>query len=212
MSGKANIEVTLGSEGNSAHAIAGNATGVINVIGGEGGISSGAASDISSVLTKALAPGGSDNLNCLVARFIVKNGVAHDNGILVDTSETTVSGKGEINFGMEVLNLNLRAKTKGVNVGVLLPAAHVGGTFTSPDFSMDPTSAVQIAGLLVNGTLDAGVPEVSAPNGQNACLYTLEHPPAQTAQPGGVLSPSITGRARDTLNSMGGALKGLLGQ
>lgn len=213
LSGKANFNVNIASSGNTTHALASNSVGVINLIAAGGNVSSSEAQDISSTLMQLFAPGGSNTLNCIAARFIVKNGVAQDNGILADTSATTVLGKGGFNLGQETLDLTLRAKAKSVNIGDVLPAAYIGGTFTDPHFSVDPSEVIKnVAGLLTGGgTAGSTVPNILSQPGQNACVYTLEHPVAQTATPQGVLQPGLAGKASDVLKNAGGLLKGIMG-
>jgi uncharacterized protein involved in outer membrane biogenesis len=213
VSGRASANINLSSSGNSMHGLASNAVGVMDVVAAGGNVSSTAAREVSSPLMELIAPGGSNALNCAAVRFIVKNGVAQDNGILADTAVTTVAGKGGFDLGQETINLLIRAKSKHVNVGGLVPPLKIAGNLAAPSFHVDPTETVQnVASLLTGSGLGTNtVPDITAaPAGQNACVYTIDHPPAATATKS-VLPSSITGKVGEKLNNVGGMLKGFLG-
>ncbi|MDP9127508.1 MAG: AsmA family protein [Pseudomonadota bacterium] len=211
LSGKATLQGNLASSGTSAHELAGNALGVLNVTAAGGNVSGSDAKNISSGLMQLFAPSGSSGLNCLAARFIIKSGIARDNGILVDTSATTVAAKGSLDLGHETIDMSMRAKSKLVNVAGLVPPLHVGGSFSEPRFGIDPTETVQnVAGLLTNGAMNTGIPDIQQEPGQNACLFTLDHPKAAVAP--GILPSTLTGKASEQIKNIGGALKGLFGQ
>lgn len=218
LSGTANADMTITTSGYSMHNLAGYANGKMNIIAAGGSVSSNAASGISSGLMELFAPkGGTNTLNCLAARFNITNGLVKDNGILVDSVATTVEGNGGFNLGLETINLVLHAKPKMVSIGGVLPPLEVGGTFTNPRFNLDPTAIAQnVAGILTSGSLSgltsSSVPDVSGPAGQNACVYTLDHPKAATSTSSGVLVPGVTGQVQKLKDAAPALLKGLLGQ
>jgi uncharacterized protein involved in outer membrane biogenesis len=220
LSGNANAELIVTTSGYSLHNLAGNANGHMNVVAGSGSVSSSEGGSLSSSLMDLFAPkGGTNALNCLVARFNITNGVVRDNGILVDSVATTVAGKGGFNLGLETIDVLLHARPKLVNVGGVLPPLKVGGTFANPDFHVDSGAVMQnVAGVLTSGSLsglvDSNVPELNAPAGVNACLYTLDHPTAAKAssEPSGVLVPGVTGQIQKLKDAAPNLLKGLLGQ
>jgi|GEM_PF-2392610 len=217
MTGKASANVELTGDGNSAHDIASNLGGVITVTAEKGEILTGAASGISSLLAAVFSTaGGDDALNCLAARFIVKNGVLTDNGILVDSAASTVAGGGNVNLGSEAIKMTLRAKTKLVDVGGLVPSMQISGSLSDPHYSVDAASIVNnVVGSLMNGNVDvigSTVPDIQAsPAGQNACVYTLDHP--KKASSSGPLSGSNLGTASQKIQNIGKSLmKGMFGQ
>jgi hypothetical protein len=185
----------------------------MNITGGAGKVSASAAGALGSGLAAIFAPNGGGNaLECMAARFIVTNGLVHDNGVLVDTLPTTIVGKGGFNLRDETIDLNLKARTKLVNVGSLLPGVHIGGTFSHPDYSADAEAMVKnVVGMLTSGSMTSDVPEVKAIAGQNACLYTLDHPAAATSS--APLIPSSLGKSADDIKNTGTQmLKGLFGK
>lgn len=221
LSGSARAEFVFNSSGYSMHNLAGGANGVLNIIASGGTVSSSDAAGLSSGLMQLFAPkGGNNALNCLVARFNINNGVMRDNGILIDSIATGIAGHGNFNLGLETINMQLHAKPKIVNVGGVLPPVEVSGTFAHPSVAIDSVNVIQnVVGVLASGDLsgvvsNSNVPDLlPAPAGQNACLYTLDHPAARTAT--GSNAPLLPGAAGGVqrIKDLGGQLlKGLLNQ
>ena len=218
MTGKADANIQLTGTGNSAHDIASSLGGVIVITAEKGEILTGAAAKISSALAAVFNPaGGNAALNCLAARFIVKNGLMKDNGILIDTSPSTIVGQGSVNLDSETPDLILRAKTKLVDIGSLIPPLEIGGSLSQPSYKTDTTGAVQnVVGVLSSGNLStlgsSGIPVLqAAPSGQNACIYTLDHP--QQAAGSNVLPADALGKAKQNIQNLGGSLmNGLFGK
>jgi uncharacterized protein involved in outer membrane biogenesis len=214
MTGKGSANIQLTGKGDSAHDIAASLGGVIVISAEKGEILSGAAAKLSSALATIFNPTGGDAaLNCLAARFIVKNGVMHDNGILIDTQPSTILGQGDVNLDSETLTLNLRAKTKLIDIGALIPPLQISGSLAQPSYKVDTAGTMKnVVGALSNGNLDIlssnGIPTLQAPPaGQNACIYTLDHP--QKAASSDVLPSDTIGKAKSLGNSL---LNGLLGR
>ncbi len=209
ISGNGYADMNIASSGNSVHELAANSVGVMNVSAGSGKISSSAAGSIANGLLAIFAPSGTNTLNCLVARFVLKNGIARDNGILVDTGAATIGGNGGFDLGRETIGMTLRAKTKQINIGSLAPPLDITGTFTNPHFTMDPGATIEkVAGIFSGNSLDGGVPDViSSKPGVNACNYTLDHPSAGTTA-----KPIVPANITDKLGAGINTLKGFLGQ
>jgi uncharacterized protein involved in outer membrane biogenesis len=217
MTGKAGADVQLTGAGNTAHDIASSLGGVVSVTAEKGEILTGTAASVSSLLASVFSAGSADDaLNCLAARFIVKGGVMTDNGILIDSAASTVAGKGVVNLGNETMKLSLRARSKLVDIGGLIPSLEIEGSLTNPKYSVDAKSIVKnVVGSLMSGDVDviaSSVPEIqTAPAGQNACVYTLDHP--AKAASSGILPADAIGKASQKIQNIGNSLvKGLLGQ
>lgn len=211
LSGPSNLEINFAASGNSLHAMAGNAFGIFGLVAARGEVSTDLAHDASSALMALFAPTGSNDLNCLTARFIVKNGVARDNGILVDTGAATISGKGAADLGQENLDILLRARAKAASfTGQILPAGYVSGRFTDPHFSVNPGEVVEnVANFVLSNGPGEDVPQLlDAPPGENACLYTLQHPTPRT---NGVTTPNFLDNATNTIQNLSGSLKSMFG-
>lgn len=201
LTGKAEAKAAISASGGSLHEWASTMSGTIDVVADSGEISGSAAGDISSSLMDFIAPHGSSALNCLAIRLIANNGIVHDNGILVDTAVSTIAGKGGIDMSTETIDIALRAQTKLTGFKGILPPLYVGGTLLKPNFSVSPQAVVEkIVGALAGEAPENGVPEVVSQPGQNACLYTLNHPIME--QENGVLMPGFAGGIQ-RLESMG---------
>ena len=116
MTGKGDADVQLSGSGASLHDMAASTQGHIDITAAGGQISSAAAGSVASSLAQILAPGsGNPTLNCVAIRFNVANGVGKDNGILADSSASTVAGSGSFDLGKETVDLTLNSKAKTVN-------------------------------------------------------------------------------------------------
>lgn len=214
--GKGDMSLDIGSFGNSPHELASHAAGRVDVLAAGGTISGAVLGKTAAAILDMFSGGsGQPNVNCLVAKFVITNGVAHTDGVLIDTAEATILGTGEANLGAETLDMTLRARPKNIGIDGIAPRMNIGGTFMSPRVATNVTDNIKkIAGNLIeNGLLggspaDDGVPEVVANDGQNACAYALDHASgAQTGNvTGGVTIQSIVGNARDQLKANGGRL------
>jgi len=184
MTGKAEANIRLAGEGESAYDLASSLNGIANVTAENGTILNGPVSQISSMLATVFAPGQGDNnaLNCLAVRFIVREGVATDNGILIDSAASIISGKGEVDLGTEAIQVLLFAKPKITPVSGLIAPLKVEGTLASPIFSLNTANIVKnvVGSFLKDLSFDepvGSVPSLQAdPAGGNACIYTLDHP------------------------------------
>lgn len=212
--GKSGANVQLSAVGNTPHALASTTSGVITVTADKGEILGSAVSGVSSTLAAIFNPGGGDSaINCLAVRFIAKGGILTDNGVLIDSMPTTLAGRGHINLGAETLDLTLNARTKLVDIGFFVPTLKVSGSFADPGYAVDAVSGVKnVVGSLIGGSAavtNANVPEIQNVSGQNACVYTLDHPKAATpASPAQQLNNA--GKAIETIGNT--LTKGLFGK
>jgi len=230
LSGKGDADIDLSGSGASLHDMAANTNGHIIITAGSGTINAAAAGSVASGLAQILSPGASNpTLTCAAARFNVAEGVAKDNGILADSSASTVAGTGGFNLGAETIDLTLNAKPKNVNTRGLTPALRITGPLNGPNFGIDTVGAAQnvagtllkdklgkFGGLLGGSSAEAIVPALqTAPAGQNACIYTLDHKaaaaaaaPAPNSGVKNTSAPAPADQAKDLGNQL---MKGLLG-
>jgi uncharacterized protein involved in outer membrane biogenesis len=93
-------------------------------------------------------------LNCLVTRFNVQDGVATGRPIVVDTARLTLFGRGTINLKNEQLDVRLNTHTKVTSLLSLLPPVQAGGTLAAPSFSPDVAGgAVDAVGDLLGDVI-----------------------------------------------------------
>jgi uncharacterized protein involved in outer membrane biogenesis len=73
-------------------------------------------------------------INCLVSRFDINDGIATASSMLIDTTETLIAGKGNVNFADETLMLTITPYNKSTTVVTLRTPVDVQGTFDKPAF------------------------------------------------------------------------------
>lgn len=80
--------------------------------------------------------------NCLVADLDVKAGTVVAKAIVLDTTETLVTGRGRANLRDETLDLTIIGDAKEPQVFATEVPVHVGGHFAAPRVTVDPTESV----------------------------------------------------------------------
>lgn len=128
-------------EGNSIRDMAAAADGELVVIMGGGQINSliieALGLDLGEVLA-VLAAGDEEKekgmvpVQCLVSRFDVQKGVMTTRALVLETSDSTVTGSGMIDLGNETLNLRLLAHPKDASVLTASTPVAIKGTFRDP--------------------------------------------------------------------------------
>jgi AsmA family protein len=76
-------------------------------------------------------------IDCLVSRFDIKQGVGTAKTLLFATKDDTVVGEGNINFGDETLYLHLAPYNKSFTTVSLHTPVDVRGTFKKPDYHLE---------------------------------------------------------------------------
>ena len=213
LAAKADARMNISSYGNSLHELASHADGAFTVFSEGGKLVTSAMDGTLAQLITLGAGNDAVALNCLAARFNIKDGVVSDNGVLADTTTSTVQVKGGMNLGEETLDLTAAVFAKAGKVSALVPPVHVHGGFTHPAYSVDAGNLAQnVMGLLSGkGAKTSTVPSMLVPpTPQNACVYTLDHPAA--APVATTTAPAQKLNAKDAVKNLGGnLLKGLLG-
>jgi len=216
--GPSDLRLRLKGAGATPHAIMAKANGESLLVTGKGRIEGAYADALAVDLFRQLAPWQQEKdteMQCLVSRFLITDGLAKSDALLFDTSRMTVAGQGSINLGGETLDLTMAPKPKEASLLSLAVPVDVQGTISQPSFSPNKGAIVKgVAGAvggLVLGPIGALVPMVSSGNGNtNPCLAAI----AQTrkAVPG---KPSKGKGKNDSssgpLGSLGGLLQGLIG-
>ncbi len=134
-------------------------------------------------------------INCLVSRFDIKNGIATASTMLLDTSDTEVIGKGNINFADETLFLTLTPYNKNLTAVSLRTPVDIRGTFKQPQFHLQTGALIARLGAAIGlgiafppaallALVDTGLGE------NNACGKAFGgHPPPSEAAPTGSSTP-----------------------
>jgi AsmA family protein len=77
-------------------------------------------------------------IECFVGRFDVQDGVMQAKALVLETSDTTVTGKGQIDLGNENLSLEFLAHPKDASIFTASTPVRIEGTFEEP--KIDPIS------------------------------------------------------------------------
>jgi uncharacterized protein involved in outer membrane biogenesis len=97
--------------------------------------------DVGEILA-VLAAGGEEKesgmvpVQCLVSRFEVQDGVMSTRALVLETSDSTVTGSGTIDLGQETLDITLLAHPKDASVLSASTPVAIKGTFREPQIDV----------------------------------------------------------------------------
>ncbi len=94
---------------------------------------------------------GNINVNCLVGRFTVKNGIASSEAVALKTGGAIVTGNGSVNLGQETIDMRFRARSTSLGLADLVPAMRFDGPLVNPNIYPDPGSTLWGIGKYVLG-------------------------------------------------------------
>lgn len=133
-----NADLDVQAQGRSLSELMASLDGRLQVIGREGRINSAglqaAVTGIIDVLPW-IDSAEANNINCVVSRFDIKDGIAASQAFLLDTNGMSVLGGGTVNLGEETLDLHLVPKAKKVSLAILAMPVNIGGTLAEPRLS-----------------------------------------------------------------------------
>ncbi|HVI52696.1 MAG TPA: AsmA family protein [Candidatus Sulfotelmatobacter sp.] len=214
--GSSDLRLRLSGTGATPHAIMARASGESLLVTGKGRVEGVYADALALDLLKQLAPWVQEKdteMQCLVSRFIITDGLAKSDALLFDTTRMTVAGQGSVNLGSETLDLTLSPKPKETSLLSLSVPVDVQGTLTQPVLSPNKGAIVKgvvgAVGGLALGPLGALVPLVSSGTGSaNPCLAAI----AQTRKPVAGRAPAKgKAKSKNDGGGLGGLLQGLIG-
>jgi AsmA family protein len=138
-------QAKLTIKGNSIREMAAAADGEVAVIMGGGQINSliieALGLDLGEVLG-VLATGDEEKekgmvpVQCLVSRLDVQNGIMATRALVLETSDSTLTGSGTIDLGQETLDLTLLAHSKDASVLTASTPVAIKGTFREPQIDV----------------------------------------------------------------------------
>ena len=148
-----------------------------------------------------------DLLNCMVARFDIRNGRATARGLLLDSDQVTMSGSGTINLGTEQLALEVVPKPKDISLLNLAMPIDIGGRLSHPTLTPNRVALAKSVALGVAGAVNplfALVPMVLDSGGDtNSCAAALAGKPAPAP-------PAVSGGIGGAVQQLDRTLKNLL--
>ncbi len=190
--GVINARIDIGGSGDSVARLLGSADGDVQVLMNRGSFSKilleKAGLNVGNVVLGTLFGDRQIKLNCLAARFSIRNGIADTRSFLLDTEEARVPMTGTISLRDEKLDLTLRPAQKGLRVLSLRAPIHVSGSFAHPDVSVDKgIVAARAGGAIALGLLapiTAVLPLVATASDDDS-VGTCNEALARAAEPAG---------------------------
>ena len=232
--GKVDMDMDVKGQGQSVRQIMAGLSGRTDMQMGAGKINNRFAKIMLSDLFKLISTGGSadsSNLNCVVSKFDIANGLATSKALVIDTNGATIVGSGKVMLDSEKLDMHLDPTAKQANlVNVAIPV-QVGGTLANPNVLPDPaalakTATGALSGVTGNGGGTAGALTgmltgdssggTAKPAGTAGCGATAEATPAAPAATAPAQQQAPSSPADQLLQGtkkkdVGNTLKGLLG-
>ena len=181
--GKISGQFDLKGHGNSAAQMLGSASGNMAVLMGQG--------EISNILLEFMGLDGGEiikfllrgdrnvQLRCAAAAFDVNQGLMTSRAIVLDTSDTIITGQGKISLADETLDILLKPEPKDHSILSLRSPLRIGGTFGKPAAGPEKTALAGRVGLALL---------LGAINPLLALAATVETGPGENADCGGILA------------------------
>ncbi len=142
----ANLDVEIAGPAASLQSLMGGANGNVMFETGAGRLQNDFVRLLFANLFSVISFGGSSDssqVNCLVTRFDIRNGIATSRGLVLDTPGATVLGTGNIDLRNERLNLHLDAQSKQINLASLAVPMNVSGSLSKPSVTPDALGTVE---------------------------------------------------------------------
>ncbi|MEO6319343.1 MAG: AsmA family protein [Polaromonas sp.] len=193
--GKISGQFDLKGRGNSVAEMLGSASGDVAVLMGKG--------EISNILLEFMGLDGGEVikfllrgdrnvlLRCAAAAFDVKQGMMSSRAIVLDTSDTVITGQGQISLRNETLDILLKPQPKDMSIFSLRSPLRIGGTFADMSAGPEKAALAGRAGLTlllgaINPLLALAATIETGPGVDADCADVLR----QAAQPTATSKPS----------------------
>lgn len=154
--GAADIALDLEGRGITLQELLRRVNGQAEFIGGPGNIKSRylnlwASELVPALLSKAWQPQELTQVNCLIARFELTEGLGRSDGILFDTTSMTVAGIGTVDLAGEYIDVVLTPRPKNPTLISLAHTARLKGPLSNPNVSTDPKDIAKSAAWVALG-------------------------------------------------------------
>jgi uncharacterized protein involved in outer membrane biogenesis len=136
--GMLDITLRLSGNGRTRHEFLGNADGQLIIVGQQGKFGSRRldlwGSDlVTTMLSRDWRKEDVTDLNCLVARIRIEDGIASSDDLLVDTQRITIGAAGTLDLESEELNLVFAPRPKRTSLVSLTNPVRITGTLVAPE-------------------------------------------------------------------------------
>lgn len=162
--GTLDITLRLSGKGRTRREFLGDADGQLVIVGQEGRFGSRRldlwGSDlVTTMLSREWRREDVTDLNCMVARVTIEDGVASSDDVLVDTRRITIGVAGTLDLESEELNLVIAPRPKRTSLVSFTSPVHVTGTMAAPEVAVTvlPRNRMAAAGTgLLAGLVNPG--------------------------------------------------------
>ncbi|CAN5259094.1 AsmA family protein [soil metagenome] len=181
--GKISGQFDLKGRGNSLAQMLGSASGDVAILMGKG--------EISNILLEFMGLDGGEVikfllrgdrtvlLRCAAAAFDVKQGLMSSRAIVLDTSDTVITGQGHITLSNETLDILLKPQPKDMSILSFRSPLRIGGTFANMSAGPEKSALAERAGIAL---------VLAAINPLLALAATIETGPGENADCSKILS------------------------
>ncbi len=176
---RTSLHMALKANGNSVRAMMARLSGEVSLVVDKGTIDDAYADVVALDVLNQIAPWAeheqkNTQLQCLVSRFSIADGMAHSEALLFDTDVMTVSGQGSVNLANELLDLTVAPRPKDASLISMALPLDIGGTLIHPSVTPNRGAIVRgMAGTVALGPLGVLLPPTGAGDDGNACLAAL---------------------------------------
>jgi uncharacterized protein involved in outer membrane biogenesis len=151
MTGLFGGRIQLAGQGRSTAELLASGNGRMSLVMGDGRMSNLllelAGIDIAEALGFALGKDKPVQVRCAVADFLVRQGRMDVRNFVFDTTDTAITGGGQIDLGQERLQLTLKAYPKDPSLFAARTPITIGGTFGKPEAGIDPKELAARGGV-----------------------------------------------------------------
>ena len=114
------------------------------------------------------------NLNCMVARFDLRKGLATAHGLLMDTEDVTMVGHGTVDLDSQRIALEVTPRPKQRGLLALPLTVDIGGTLTHPVAQSNKVLiAKDVAVDIVTDAVGPATDLIDGEQARNPCLRAL---------------------------------------
>ena len=162
--GRIDVTLRLSGKGRTRREFLGDANGQLLIVGQEGRFGSrrldlwGSAL-VTTMLSREWHSEDVTDLNCMVARIGIKDGVASSDKFIIDTQRITIAATGTLDLETETLNLIVAPRPKRATLVALTSPVQVSGTLAAPKVAVTvlPRNRMAAAGTgMLAGLINPG--------------------------------------------------------
>ena len=184
LEGAVDLDVDLRSRGATVSALAAGLNGSLSAVMGKGELRNEYFDRLSTDVIRSISPWASPRraarINCAVARFDVRNGVAISRATVIDSRRATVVGDGAIDLGRERIDFTVSPSVKDAGLVSLTVPIRISGSLDDPSIALHSGRlAKKTVGAVANlaesiiGLVGIGNSSGKAPN---PCVAALAAP------------------------------------